>query len=392
MLTLLTNTSVLATTCTRVDPVFAPLIEDLQAETSVPLRLPIGVIEHTGRSPLYSRIRFAEPTRYGISMIDLLWCGGTDTKFCTDGVFFVELASESQESLKGEVIPLAQKITGYFADSICIGFDFNCSHARLIWDQDGYRYYLRIKEGKLETLVKLANSAIENPVLDSFPARPSDSLGIGDRLISKLSDFKPISREYFNFKRGNPIRIANKILSRFRLSLMVSLLGNTGVIATSTAPVDLIFAPLIKDLQAQTSAPLRLPIRVIEHIGGPPLYSKLMFVEPTGYGIRMTRTPHCLLARSCTYGVFFVRLASESKESLKGEVIPLAQKITGYFTDYTCKARCSDARLIWDQDGYRYALGIEAGKLETLVKLANSAIENSVLDLFPDTSRISDCF
>ena len=210
--------------------------------------------------------------------------------------------------------------------------------------------------------------------------------------ISKLSDLKPISREYFNFKTGNPIRLANKILSRFRLSLMVSLLDNTGVISTSTAPVDLIFAPLIKDLQAQTSAPLRLPIRVIEHAGRSPLYSRIEFVEPTGYGIRMAYTPHCLVASACTYGVFFVELASESQESLEGEVIPLAQNIAGYFADYTCKARCSDARLIWDRDGYRYYLGIKAGKLETLVKLANSAIENPALDLFPDTSRLSDCF
>jgi len=83
---------------------------------------------------------------------------------------------------------------------------------------------------------------------------------------------------------------------------------------------------------------------------------------------------------------------SESKDPLEGEVIPLAQNITGYFTDYTCNANCSYPRLIWDQDGYRYYLGIKAGKLETLVKLANSAIENPALDLFPDTSRLSDCF
>ncbi len=230
MLTLLTNTSVLATTCTRVDPVFAPLIEDLQAETSVPLRLPIiGVIPHTERSPIYSKIQFAEPTRYGIRMRAFSVC--EIKKVCVEGVFFVELASESQESLEGEVIPLAQNITGYFADSICIGPHYNCSNARLIWDQDGYRYYLRMRPHtmktlvELETLVKLANSAIENSVLDSFPARSSDRLGIGESLISKLSDLKPISREYFNFKTGNPIRLANKILSRFRLSLNDVLTG-----------------------------------------------------------------------------------------------------------------------------------------------------------------------
>ncbi len=106
----------------------------------------------------------------------------------------------------------------------------------------------------------------------------------------------------------------------------------------------------------------------------------------------MMYTPHCSGESVCTPGVLIVKLASESKDPLEGEVIPLAQNITGYFADYTYQARCSRAYLMWDQDGYRYALGIKVGKLETLVKLANSTIENPALDLFPDTSRLSDCF
>jgi hypothetical protein len=60
----------------------------------------------------------------------------------------------------------------------------------------------------------------------------------------------------------------------------------------------------------------------------------------------------------------------------KGRAVPLDQGIIGYFVDAKCGANCSDSTLNWSQDGYRYTVGIKAENLQTLIKVANSAINS----------------
>lgn len=147
-------------------------------------------------------------------------------------------------------------------------------------------------------------------------------------------------------------------------------------IPPTLAQADSLLSPIVKDLQQQTSVPVRLPQQISNQVE-PRIYTTIWFAEPTGYGINLDFTPDCLGARSCNYGTFVVQLASDSGELLAGERVLLAQNKIGYFTDYMCNgAGCSDARLIWDQNGYRYYVEIKAGQLESLVTIANSVIDS----------------
>ncbi len=74
---------------------------------------------------------------------------------------------------------------------------------------------------------------------------------------------------------------------------------------------------------------------------------------------------------------------SSQNPVLNGEKVFLASNITGYFTDATCGANCSDSTLVWEQNDVRYTVALKAGKLETLVKIANSAISIQPTEIDP---------
>ncbi|WP_158680618.1 hypothetical protein [Nostoc sp. 'Lobaria pulmonaria (5183) cyanobiont'] len=42
--------------------------------------------------------------------------------------------------------------------------------------------------------------------------------------------------------------------------------------------------------------------------------------------------------------------------------------------NFTCDANCSDATLIWRQQGVQSVVGLKAGERTSLVKMANSTI------------------
>jgi hypothetical protein len=57
--------------------------------------------------------------------------------------------------------------------------------------------------------------------------------------------------------------------------------------------------------------------------------------------------------------------------------ITLARGIKGIFLPYNCGANCGTSKIVWEQSGYRYSIGIKSGRLKEVVSVANSAIENS---------------
>jgi hypothetical protein len=73
-------------------------------------------------------------------------------------------------------------------------------------------------------------------------------------------------------------------------------------------------------------------------------------------------------------GVVSAEAVTRKTPRLTGRRVTLAKGITGYFVDFGCGANCSDATLTWRQKGVQYTLGLKAGKRESLIKMANSAI------------------
>lgn len=82
----------------------------------------------------------------------------------------------------------------------------------------------------------------------------------------------------------------------------------------------------------------------------------------------------CMGESACHLGSIVAEAITLESADLTGETVALNDGITGYFTDATCGASCSDATLIWEQDLVRYMIAIKAGRVETLVKTANSAL------------------
>ena len=61
-----------------------------------------------------------------------------------------------------------------------------------------------------------------------------------------------------------------------------------------------------------------------------------------------------------------------------GKAVQLEQNFSGYFTDFECGESCGAATVAWDENGYRYTVGIKAGKMDDIVRVANSAISNTL--------------
>ncbi len=137
------------------------------------------------------------------------------------------------------------------------------------------------------------------------------------------------------------------------------------------------FNAVASELEQGTQVPLRLP----QFIPGaedpqPPIYANVENLSPSEYSIIVGFTPNCTGGTACRLGTVTGQTLNPSLPPLTGSPVSLANGITGYFTDFTCGANCSDATVSWEQEGARYSVGIKAGKQETLVKMANSAIAN----------------
>lgn len=134
-----------------------------------------------------------------------------------------------------------------------------------------------------------------------------------------------------------------------------------------------IFSEILPRLKIQTKLTIRLPAYIPESDGSNRIYAILETANASKYEILLTFTEDCTEGNAC-------RLGSTSAEAiipeslLTGKPIALANGITGYFTDATCGANCSDATLTWEQNSVRYTIAIKASKMTTLVKMANSAI------------------
>jgi hypothetical protein len=139
-----------------------------------------------------------------------------------------------------------------------------------------------------------------------------------------------------------------------------------------------VFQPLLARLRAGTKIPIRLP-QEIPDAGKSPLYASLNEINPDRYSIELAFAPDCYGATACRFGAVSGEKKTPRTPVLRGEKLTLAAGITGYFTPAVCGANCSDATLIWEQDGVRYTIALKAGRRESLQRMAGSAIAS-----FPD--------
>jgi hypothetical protein len=135
-----------------------------------------------------------------------------------------------------------------------------------------------------------------------------------------------------------------------------------------------VFAPILQSLQAKTKVPLRLPGYLATENETHALYAIVESASVLGYEIQLAFSEDCSGGNVCHYGIVSGRAIGTKVNRPKGEKVPLANGLTGYFVDATCGATCSDSTLTWDQGGFRYTVGLKAEKLDTVKKVAESAI------------------
>lgn len=196
------------------------------------------------------------------------------------------------------------------------------------------------------------------------------------------------------------------IFSRFRASYTVLLVASclivscTGAVAQGTPTpgaktVLPVFQSVVQQLHGKTQVPIVLPTQIPTANPGH-TYAYLLDSAKDSYTLTLDTTPDCRGKDYCDFGILTAQQVYQNTPSVRdmyafelspkfqptarspeqqGEV-QLSNGITGYFVPYICSANCDTSKLFWEQDGYRYSVGIEVASQAAMVKMANSAIEN----------------
>ncbi|HIK06105.1 MAG TPA: hypothetical protein IGS40_15540 [Trichormus sp. M33_DOE_039] len=135
-----------------------------------------------------------------------------------------------------------------------------------------------------------------------------------------------------------------------------------------------VFKSILPKLKQKSQIKILLPKYIPEEDGTNPIYAIIETATTKKYEILLGFTPNCTGGTACRLGVVTAEAVTHKTPRLTGKPVTLAKGITGYFRDFRCGANCSDATLTWRQKGVQYTLGLKAGKRESLIKMANSAI------------------
>ncbi len=213
------------------------------------------------------------------------------------------------------------------------------------------------------------------------------------------------------------------IIRRSLLCILCSLLMSCSATAQEPAPIPgaqivlPIFQPILEQLQRQTRIPVVLPTdipteAVVPESTGKPqayiavpitqdgkfqhVYVHIIDAQPDRYEISLDATSTCQGQDSCSFGLLSAQQLHQGDQSVQAEYafeqapdfqptgrspepigeVALARGIPGYFVPFVCGANCDTAKVIWEQNGYRYKVGIRYAEKATVVHLANSVIQN----------------
>ena len=140
-------------------------IKTLQAQTTVPLRLPTYFIvpdyltKKERRRPLKVIVAESETDSFALAFCYSGICQGS---FSYGEMLGEKMTPQTEKPVFDETVRLARGITGYYQESSC---GASCGNAWMFWEQDGYLYSVSLRVDDIKTLTKVANSAINNDSL-----------------------------------------------------------------------------------------------------------------------------------------------------------------------------------------------------------------------------------
>ena len=182
--------------------------------------------------------------------------------------------------------------------------------------------------------------------------------------------------------------------------------------------VPLEFKFILPRLQQRTQVPVVLPTRIPldalvtadgqtgPYIAVPVVNGKFTGAYPSleektltnsFYEISLDATPDCGGTGACSFGLLNGEKLTPNTPSVpkayayewedpkynpvgrspeKHGPVTLIKGINGYFIPYVCGANCDTSKVFWEQNGYRYMVGIRYASKKTMIDMANSAIEN----------------
>jgi hypothetical protein len=137
-----------------IDPAFAPVIEDLRSKVAIPLRLPTVLPDlGQGTDRVYTIVQRAESSSYSVLLAFTPDCNGASV--CRIGT--LSGAKASRQRVHGKAVHLKKGITGRYTESNC---GANCSDAVVSWREGANAYAARVKAGRRDDAVALANSTL----------------------------------------------------------------------------------------------------------------------------------------------------------------------------------------------------------------------------------------
>jgi len=155
-----------------------------------------------------------------------------------------------------------------------------------------------------------------------------------------------------------------------------------------------VYRPIQSKLQRQQTVPLRVPTYIPEPSGGRNFVAHLIEAGPNGYRVAIA-PPDCQYgASACTYANVSARRVTQQmkpphkefsfmddpnyqpteRAPSKRGYVDLGNGVRGYFVPWVLGASVSNAKVIWQEDGIRYTVGIKGGKKERVIRMAKSAI------------------
>ncbi len=136
-----------------VDPVFAPVIQDLHGKVGIPLRLPAALPDlGQGSDRVYAVVLHADSQSYSLLLAFTPDCNGASV--CRIGSLS---GAKTSRKVRGKAVRLKKGIIGRYAEADC---GANCSDAVVSWREGAYAYSAGVKAGSQADAVGLANSTL----------------------------------------------------------------------------------------------------------------------------------------------------------------------------------------------------------------------------------------
>jgi hypothetical protein len=140
------------------------------------------------------------------------------------------------------------------------------------------------------------------------------------------------------------------------------------------AIVNPVFTKALEQVREKCKIPILLPAYLANEEEPMELYAIVEKASQDSYLIPLGFSADCAGGNACRWGTIIGEKVKEEVKP-KGKKVRLIRNLTGYFQAGKCGAVCSDSKIVFYQGGYKYTFGIKAAKLDTMLKVVNSALK-----------------